>query len=222
VKKLAEDLHLLRGFPPYAINVYLIGDVLLDAATRHAGGRIRRELKGRTISAHAVTHAHPDHQGASHEICEALEIPLWSGELDAAAMEDGRIMERQPRHPINSLFGRIMPGPAHPVDRQLREGDQVAGFSVLDVPGHSAGHIALWRESDRVLVLGDVLTNMDTLTGLPGLHEPYSFFTPDPARNRDSARRLADLEPALVCFGHGAPLRDPAKLSDFVRRLPGG
>jgi glyoxylase-like metal-dependent hydrolase (beta-lactamase superfamily II) len=62
---------------------------------------------------------------------------------------------------------------------------------------------------------------MDTLTGLPGLHEPYSFFTPDPARNRDSARRLADLEPALVCFGHGAPLRDPAKLSDFVRRLPG-
>jgi glyoxylase-like metal-dependent hydrolase (beta-lactamase superfamily II) len=222
VKKLAEDLHLLRGFPPHAINVYLIGDVLLDAATRHAGGRIRRELKGRTISAHAVTHAHPDHQGASHEICEALEIPLWSGELDAAAMEDGRIMERQPRHPINSLFGRIMPGPAHPVDRQLREGDQVAGFSVLDVPGHSAGHIALWRESDRVLVLGDVLTNMDTLTGLPGLHEPYSFFTPDPARNRDSARRLADLEPALVCFGHGAPLRDPAKLSDFVRRLPGG
>ena len=41
----------------------------------------------------------------------------------------------------------------------------------------------------------------------------------DPARNRESARRLAALEPALACFGHGAPLRDPGKLGDFVARL---
>ena len=160
--------------------------------------------------------------GASHEVCEKLGLPLWCGENDAEAVEDGRIMERQPRHPINTVFGAIMPGPAHPVARGLREGDRVAGFEVLDVPGHSAGHIAFWRESDRVLVLGDVLTNMDTLTGLPGLHEPYSFFTPDPDRNRESARKLAALEPSVVCFGHGAPLRDRAKLRAFVGRLPGG
>src|SRR2546423_842511 len=85
------------------------------------------------------------------------------------------------------------------------------GDVVVDAPGHSAGHVAFWRESDRTLVLGDVLTNMDTITGVPGLHEPRPFFTPDPARNRESARRLAHLEPALVCFGHGAPLRDTKK-----------
>lgn len=45
--------------------------------------------------------------------------------------------------------------------------------------------------------------------------------TPDPARNRESARKLAALEPELVCFGHGAPLRDQRKLKQFVDGLPG-
>jgi hydroxyacylglutathione hydrolase len=221
VKQLADDLYLLDGFPPFAINVYLMGDVLVDAASRHATRRILRQLRGRTVTAHALTHAHPDHQGASHAVCEALDIPLWCGRLDAEAVEDGRIMERQPRHPINSLIiGPLLPGPPHPVAWQLEEGHEVAGFKVLDVPGHSAGHVAYWRETDRTLICGDVFTNIDTVTGLPGLHEPRAFFTPNPVRNRESMRRLAELEPALVCFGHGRPLRDPRKLSAFTAKLP--
>jgi hydroxyacylglutathione hydrolase len=219
LKRLADDLYLLDGFPPFAINVYLMGDVLVDAGSRHAGKRILRQLRGRTIAAHALTHAHADHQGASHLVCDTLGIPLWCGELDADAMEDGRIMQRQPKHPINSLIGRAFPGPPHPVERRLLEGDHVAGFTVLDVPGHSAGHLAFWREADRTLVCGDVFTNIDTVTGVPGLHEPRSFFTPDPVRNRESMRRLASLEPDLMCFGHGRPLRDPAKLKAFTERL---
>jgi hypothetical protein len=61
---------------------------------------------------------------------------------------------------------------------------------------------------------------MDVRTGVPGLHEPPTVFTPDPPRNRQSARRLALLEPALTCFGHGAPLRDPRRLAEFCDRLP--
>jgi glyoxylase-like metal-dependent hydrolase (beta-lactamase superfamily II) len=135
-------------------------------------------------------------------------------------MERGTVMEHQPEHPLNRLIGRFWCGPPHPVARRLEEGDVVAGFSVLHTPGHSAGHLAYWRERDRVLIIGDVLTNLDTITGVPGLHEPKTFFTPDPARNRESARRLAALEPELVCFGHGKPLRDPAKLRAFVEKLP--
>ena len=219
MNKLADDLYLLDGLPPYAINVYLVGDVLVDAGSRHAARRILRQLKGRTVAAHALTHAHADHQGSSHEICERLGLPLWCGELDAEAVQDGRIRARMPSHPINDLIGAVFPGPPHPVARRLREGDEVAGFTVLDVPGHSAGHIAFWRESDRVLICGDVFTNMDTIIGVPVLHEPKAFFTPDPARNRESMRRLAALEPALVGFGHGRPLRNPAKLRAFAERL---
>jgi hydroxyacylglutathione hydrolase len=219
VRQLAEDLWLLDGRPPYFINVYLIGDVLVDAATRRAGRRILRQLEGRRITAHALTHAHPDHQGASKEVCEARGIPLWCGEADADAMEQGTIPDTQPDHPINRLIDRFWLGPPYPVARRLQEGDVVSGFEVLHVPGHSAGHVAFWRESDRALILGDVVTNMNTITGMPGLNEPRSFFTPDPKTNRDSARRLAALDPELVCFGHGRPLRDPAKLSRFVAGL---
>jgi glyoxylase-like metal-dependent hydrolase (beta-lactamase superfamily II) len=221
LQKLADDLHILSGFPPFAINVYLMGDVLVDAGSRHAAKRILRQLRGRTLATHALTHAHADHQGSSHEICDVLSIPLWCGEHDAEAVEDGKIRERMPSHPINAVIARVFPGPPHPVSRRLREGDEVAGFKVLDVPGHSAGHVAYWRESDRALICGDVFTNMDTITGVPGLHEPKAFFTPDPARNRKSMRRLAELEPALVCFGHGRPLRDPAKLKRFTDRVAG-
>jgi len=217
VKQLAEGLYQLRGFPPNAINVFLMGDVLVDAATRRSGRRILRQLRGHEVRAHALTHAHPDHQGASKEICETLEIPLWCGERDVHAMETRDF--GQPDHWINRVIERAWAGPPRQVDRALHEGDEVAGFTVLDVPGHSPGHVAYWREADRTVVMGDVLNNMNVLTGVTGLYEPKLIFSVDPARNRDSARRIAELEPELVCFGHGPPLRDPRKLSEFAAGL---
>jgi hydroxyacylglutathione hydrolase len=220
MRQLADDVHLLRGRPPNAINVYLIGDVLLDAGTRQAEKRIMRQIAGRKLSAHALTHAHPDHQGSSHAICERLRIPLWCGQGDVPAMEspDGIYNPQMPRW-LNHVYQHFWTGPPHPIARALIEGDEVAGFSVLETPGHSRGHLAYWRESDRVLILGDVLSNLEIKAGVPGLHEPPARLTPDPARNRASARRLAGLRPRVTCFGHGAPLRDPGKLADFVARL---
>jgi len=221
MKQLADGVWQLSGFPPNAINVYLLDDVLVDASTRYASRRIVRELKGHKLAAHALTHAHPDHQGASHAVCERYGVPFWVGEADVAAAEDPSLIgERQPDHFMAQLFARTMTGPGHRVDRALRGGDDVASFKVIDVPGHSAGHVAFWREHDRVLVLGDVLNSADVYTGIPGLHEPKPYFTPDPAENRRSARKLAPLEPKLALFGHGPPVRDTAKLVAFVNGLP--
>lgn len=221
MKQLAEGLWLLDGRPRNAINVYLAGDVLIDAATKQAERRIFRQIAGRKLSAHTLTHAHPDHQGCSHLLCERLAIPLWCGRGDVRAMEtEGGIANSQAPGWVNRLQQRFWTGPPHPVSRALDEGDEVAGFTVLESPGHSPGQVAYWRESDRVLILGDVLNNMNVLTGRPGLNEPPEVFTPDPPRNRVSARRLAELRPRLTCFGHGAPLRDPGKLVDFVDRMP--
>ena len=221
MRRLADGVWMLSGFPPNAINVYLLGDVLVDAATRYAGKRILRQVDGHTVTAHALTHAHPDHQGASREVCQRLGVPFWVGEQDADAAESPVLIgERQPKNAVSTLVGKVWTGPGHQVDRRLREGDEVAGFKVLDTPGHSLGHVAFWRESDRVLVLGDVLNGMNLLTSIPGLREPPGVFTPDPARNRESIRKIAALEPALVCFGHGPPLRDPRKLASFTASLP--
>ena len=193
MKQVAEDVALLRGrLPiPYAINTYLVGDVLVDAGGKTDTGVILKELRGRPLSAHAITHAHPDHQGASHRVCEEFGVPFWVPEADVPPAENPDLIgERQPNHPIAQLMHKVFTGPGHKVDRALVEGDEVAGFAVLDTPGHSAGHMSLWRESDRTLILGDVLNSMDPLLGIRGLREPKDFFTPDPARNRQSAKRL--------------------------------
>ena len=221
MKQLADGVWQLSGFPPNAINVYLLEDVLIDASTRYATRRIVRNLEGHALSAHALTHAHPDHQGASDAICERYGVPFWVGEKDVPAAENPDLIgERQPDHFMAQLFARTMTGPGRRVDRALREGDEVAGFRVLDTPGHSAGHVAFWRESDRVLVLGDVLNSADVYTLLPGLREPRGYFTPDPAENRRSARRLGTLEPKLVLFGHGPAVRDTRKFVEFCSSLP--
>jgi glyoxylase-like metal-dependent hydrolase (beta-lactamase superfamily II) len=221
MKQLAEDLFVLEGFPPYAINVYLAGSVLIDAATRFDARRILRRLRGRPVTLHALTHAHPDHQGASHAVCKSLDIPLWCGEGDSYAMETrGEIIARMPRHWLSGSVGRLWTGPAHPVSRRLREGDQVGTFTVIETPGHTAGHISFWREADRILITGDVLCNINIWNGRITLREPEAIFTLDPIENRRSARRFLSLEPKLVCFGHGPPLRDAAAFKRFIEELP--
>jgi glyoxylase-like metal-dependent hydrolase (beta-lactamase superfamily II) len=231
MKELADGVWQLDGRPSDLLNVYLLEDVLIDAASRFDAGRILSQLRGRDVASHALTHAHPDHLGSSHEVCERLELPFWVGAHDAAAAADRAVMEAElmrlpltggwlPPNPLLSLIVTVQAGPGHPVARSLSEGDEVGGFKVLETPGHTAGHIAFWREADRLLVAGDVVWNFQFLGGLPGMTEPIPLASRDPAQNRASARRLAELEPRLVCFGHGPPLRDTAKFVEFVRRLP--
>jgi glyoxylase-like metal-dependent hydrolase (beta-lactamase superfamily II) len=191
------------------INAYLVEDVLVDAGTPAARRRISRQLRGRKIDAHVVTHAHPDHFGASHALCDEFDLPLWAGQRDVEAIETATPATAPGRLP-KLLSHMKMPDP-HPVTKGLKEGDEVAGFTVLDVPGHSPGHIALWRDHDGVLICGDVFFRVFGVSG------PPNFLTWDREQNRESMRRLAELRPKLVLFGHGRPLRDP----DRLRRLVG-
>jgi glyoxylase-like metal-dependent hydrolase (beta-lactamase superfamily II) len=212
MRELADGVWQLDGFPPNNVNVYVLGNVLIDAGLAFDRRRILRQVTGRGISAHALTHAHLDHYGSSHAVCKYLGVPLWCGAADVADVEAGRTVLATGR--------RVRVARAHPVARALREGDEVAGFTVLDTPGHSPGHVSYWRESDRVLVCGDVMWGYNPFLLKPGIREPYHWASPDPARNRASARRLAELNPALVCFGHGPPLRDTTAFTAAVAQLP--
>jgi glyoxylase-like metal-dependent hydrolase (beta-lactamase superfamily II) len=211
---VTDDVFQLELPPRAFFNAYLVGDVLVDAGLGvHAGGIIRA-LGVRPVAAHVITHAHGDHVGGSKRVCDRSGVPAWCGAGDAAAVRAGKPVAASR---VQALF-RWKPVQ---VARELREGDELGpGFVVLDVPGHSPGHIALWRERDRTLVCGDVFLNVNFYTTLAGLNEPPGLFTVDPARNRQSARRLAQLEPQLVLFGHGKPLRDAAKLHEFAQSLP--
>lgn len=201
-------------------NVYVLDDVLVDSGLSFLADRLLAELKEFKITAHALTHAHADHQGVSHVVCERLEIPLWCGEGDRAAMESGDFTRLLPDP--GSLMSKLaagISGPPHPVSISLREGDRVGTFTVIETPGHTPGHLSFWREADRALVLGDVIFNVHPLTLKRGLRLPFQMATVDPARNRESARKVAALEPEVICFGHGAPLYDPQTFLEYISNL---
>ena len=189
MEQLADGVFRLRGFPPDAINIYVIDDVLLDAGTVFSRRRILGETAGWGIAAHALTHAHPDHFGSSHAVCEALGIPLWCPAGDVATVERG---EGAPSAaPLGRLAARTPLPPLHPVDRALKEGDEVAGFRVLETPGHSPGHCSYWRSADRVLIVGDVLFGT-SLLGRPGspraAARPLHRARPEPRVGAPAAR----------------------------------
>ncbi len=223
MKYLAPGVWRLKELPAPTINVYLAEDVLIDAGRRWDRRRIFKELEGREISAVALTHVHPDHQGVARDVCEARGVPLACHADDVEAMEGRRpVQEAAASNPVNRAIRAIWEGPPYRVERVLEEGDEIAGFRVLHTPGHARGHVVYFRESDRVAICGDVIRNMSYATGLPGIKEPPPIFTYDMAENRRSIRKLAELEPSLILPGHGPAVTDMAAFERFAAALPVG
>jgi hydroxyacylglutathione hydrolase len=221
IDRIGADVLRLALGPFGAVNVYVLDDILVDSGDKFSRRRLLSALSDIPISGHVITHAHFDHQGCSHTVCEQFDVPLMCGEGDRAAVETGDLTQVLPsRDSWIARLSRQLGGPGHPVARTLSDGDQLGQFAVIEAPGHTPGHLAFWRESDRILVLGDVLFHRNPITMRRGLTEPFRFATFDEAMNRTTARKLAALEPSVVCFGHGEPLRDTGRFAEFVSTLP--
>lgn len=222
IEEIAPDFVRISFLGADVINAYLLEDVLVDSGTRFHRKKLFSALKGRPLRAHVLTHGHFDHQGCSFAVCERFGIPLMCGEGDRRAIESGDMKSIAPSS-LQRLewLDRWLAGPPHSVSRILHEGDIVGGFRVIETPGHTPGHLAFWRERDRILLLGDMLFHRNPVTLLAGLIEPMSWVTKDVARNRTSIRRVIDLDPSVVCFGHGKELRDMLQFKQFVSRMPG-
>jgi glyoxylase-like metal-dependent hydrolase (beta-lactamase superfamily II) len=202
MRQVADGVWQIPLAPREAVNAYVLGDVLVDAGTAGMGKKLPSKLAGRAISAHTITHAHPDHVGGSNAVMSALGVPFWAPAGEAPAVENGQAVQKESR--VKGLMERGARFPKVSVARRLDEGDEIAnGFTVLDTPGHSPGHVSFWRESDRVLVCGDVWFNFDFKTFRPKLGPPFKIVTVDVEQNRASQQRLINLRPDIVCFGHG-------------------
>lgn len=221
MKQLADGVWRLDQRPRPMVNIYLAGEMLVDAGTRGDRRRLFKQIAGRDVSAFALTHAHPDHQGVMAEVCESRGLPLACHEDEVDAVEGRRPLQgKGADSPLTKLVVKVWGGPPHPVDRVLRDGDEIGGFRVIHTPGHAPGHIALFRESDRVAICGDVVRNMTYVTTRSGILEPPAALTADPARNRRSIRRLAELDPSLLLPGHGPAITDMAAFQTFAAALP--
>jgi glyoxylase-like metal-dependent hydrolase (beta-lactamase superfamily II) len=100
-------------------------------------------------------------------------------------------------------------------DRLVDPGERLGwehDASIVAAPGHTSGQVAAWFESDRVLIAGDALASY---AGRPMV----GVFNGDPTVAVASARRLANLDVEIACFGHGEPPRRDAaaRLAELAR-----
>lgn len=146
-----------------------------------------------------ITHWHFDHTAGADELLRRTGARLAVHELDAAIMAGGELPEKGHRA-MSALrwLVRVRPVTA---DILLGDGDEVAGWRVLHVPGHTSGSIALFR--DGVVFTGDALLGDRHGSILP----PDPRLSLDPATAERSAQRIRGLHPSLVLPGHGRPAR---------------
>ncbi|MEI6945845.1 MBL fold metallo-hydrolase [Paraflavisolibacter sp. H34] len=207
--------------PRNSINCYVAEGFLIDAGIRSSAAKILNSIRDKGVHTHVLTHAHADHQGSSKAICERLGIELWCSEPERAAAESGDATADYPGqgHLVTRFQKKFWAGGGQTVSRSLKENDLIGNFRVVETPGHSRGHLSFFRESDGLLIVGDVAVNMNLLTTITGLQEPPALFTRDREANRRSIKKLAALRPKILCFGHGPVLINNGSFERFAQKL---
>lgn len=219
--------------------------VLIDAGLPGTARVIRKaaeERFGMGVKPKAIvlTHGHFDHVGALHELAETWDVPVYAHRLEHPYL-DGTSAYPPPDSSVGGGMMARMSGlyPKAPVDvsrwlKPLPEDGSVpemSGWRWLHTPGHSPGHVSLWREADRLLVAGDafVTTKAESFYAVavqkPEVHGPPMYYTPDWVSAEASVKKLAGLGPETVITGHGPALqgaelrRDLHALADNFKRL---
>jgi glyoxylase-like metal-dependent hydrolase (beta-lactamase superfamily II)/predicted ester cyclase len=213
---VAQGVWLVQGRLGHC-NVYLIEDdgqvTVFDAGTRSMTrsvataaarlGGIRRIVLG---------HGHVDHRGAAPGlgapvVCHPDEVQdaegsggwrYWPADLKGLPF---------PVRPLHRLMVRhAFDGGPVEISGTVKEGEEIAGFTVIEIPGHAPGQIALWRESDRLAITSDAFYTMDLWGRAAPAQLPDAVYNYDSERARASLRKLAALEPAVAWPGHTGSL----------------
>jgi len=110
------------------------------------------------------THCHIDHILGVDYLKQHFDIPFKIGKNELPVLQSAKLMA--------SVYGfDLFTEPSQ--DGFLSEGEEIVVgdslWKVLDVPGHSPGHIALYEENSKLCIAGDVLfLNSIGRTDLPG------------------------------------------------------
>ena len=213
---VAEGVWVVQG-QPGRCNVYLIEDeggvTMFDAGARtmtRALARAGAKLGG--IRRIVLGHGHTDHRGAAPGIgapvyCHPAEVQDAEGSGGFRYWPDGLKDLPFPQRQLHKLMHRYAwDGGPVTIAGTLAEGDEVAGFRVVEIPGHAPGQIALWRESDRLALVSDCFYTLDMWGRDCDPHLPVAMYNYDTEQARASLLKLAALEPAAAWPGHAKPL----------------
>lgn len=220
------------------VNVFLVRSgsswILVDAGLGGYAQTIKsaaRQFAGESAPAAIVlTHGHFDHVGSLEALLDSWASPVFAHRLERPYLSGQS--NYPPPDPLvgrgsMALLSRLYPrGPINVGARLeiLPTDGSIPGapdWRWLHTPGHTAGHVSLFREADRTLIAGDavVTTKQESLLAVATqrreIHGPPAYFTTDWRSARESVGRLAALEPEVLATGHGEPLSGPDMRRDL-------
>ena len=226
-QEIRPDLLLLRFT---IVNACIVGSekewVLIDTGLESSGNFIteaadRRFGKGSAPKAIILTHGHFDHVGSVKKLAQRWNVPVYAHELEMPyitgkkdypegdpAVDEGLVAKMSPHFPNSSI------DLGHYAVTLPRDGKVpgMPGWKWLHTPGHTEGHVSLYRDSDKTLIVGDAFTTtkQESLTAVMTQREqvkgPPAYLTTDWEAAERSVRLLRDLEPHLAVPSHGSPL----------------
>ncbi|WP_416149910.1 MBL fold metallo-hydrolase [Salipaludibacillus sp. HK11] len=214
------------------VNIVLVGTpdssefVLIDAGMPGSAENIISTIEERfgtnaKPKAIILTHGHFDHVGAILELVEKWGVPVYAHELEIPfltgqksypdpdpTVEGGVVAKMSalfPNEPIN--LGAIVE--SLPSNGNVPE---LPDFKWHHTPGHTPGHISLFREEDRALIVGDAFVTVKqeslyaVLTQEQEISGPPRYLTPDWQTSWTSVKKLEALKPSFAITGHGLPM----------------
>ena len=231
--------------PTGIANAYLVGStrewVLVDAGTPGNKQNILKAVHEHLGSdavpqAIVLTHGHFDHAGSAKTLAQHWSVPIFVHRRELPFV-DGTSAYPPPDPTVGGFMSQVIRFvPNLKIDltphlRELQAGDLpwLSGWQVIETPGHTPGHVSLFRREDGVLLAGDAFTTMNqdsmigTLSRRQQVWRPPTYYTPDWQSAAASVRRLAELSPNVLAAGHGVPMSGAGaleELRELARNFP--
>ncbi|WP_028781919.1 MBL fold metallo-hydrolase [Thalassobacillus devorans] len=244
---IKEDLAIYQTL---VANVCMIGKentddwVLVDTGIARYGERIQtaceKRFGDRPPKAIILTHGHFDHVGSAKYLCKLWDVPIFVHPMEwdyVIGRRDYPVGDSTVGGGTISLLSPFFPtrgiNLARYAEKLPEDGSlpHLPDWKYIHTPGHTPGHISLFREKDRTLIAGDAFTTEKTesylsvITQIQHVHGPPAFQTPNWKEAEASVKRLAELNPSVAITGHGLPMegetltRQLNELADNFREL---
>ncbi|MDC3412373.1 MBL fold metallo-hydrolase [Aquibacillus sp. 3ASR75-11] len=227
-KEIANNIFC---FPVQIVNTYFVGSsheeswFLVDAGMPKSADKIIEAAEKRYGSQKPafiiLTHGHFDHVGALVELIEHWKVPVYAHDLEIPYLTGKADYPKGDRKVNGGLISEVSPlFPNHSINvgenvHSLPEGGNVPRFpewAWMHTPGHTKGHISLFRDEDRALIAGDAFVTVKqeslykVFTQTQEISGPPKYFTTNWKAARASVQKLKEMNPRVAATGHGIPM----------------